>query len=150
MMLDQRTREVTSQLVGRDTIPAKRAGERANRSEWVNTVARTPSKPAHVDVDANADADVNANADVESMSFEQAQAELEQVVERLEDQHTGLDEALGLWERGEALHAFCQRKLDAAAARIERLQVTADDAAAVVAEGGDDFAPDEPVAPSIF
>src|SRR4051812_43589192 len=49
---------------------------------------------------------------VESLSFEQAQAELEQIVERLEDQHTGLDDALALWERGEALHAWCQKKLD--------------------------------------
>src|SRR6188508_465280 len=77
---------------------------------------------------------------VEDLTFEQAQAELEQVVERLEDQHTGLDEALGLWERGEALHAYCQSKLDDAAARIERLQVNQEEAAAVAAEGADAFA----------
>lgn len=78
---------------------------------------------------------------IESLSFEQAQAELERVVQRLEDQSTGLDDALELWERGEALHAYCQRKLDHAAARIERLRVSAEEAAAVVAESGDDFAP---------
>lgn len=79
---------------------------------------------------------------VESLSFEQAQLELESIVEQLENQHTGLDEAIALWERGEALHAWCQTRLDAAAARIERLQVTPDEAAAVVAESGDDFAPE--------
>lgn len=79
-------------------------------------------------------------ADIESLSFEQAQAELERIVELLEDQHTGLDQALQLWERGEALHAYCQKRLDHAAERIERLQVSPDEAAAVVAESGDDFA----------
>lgn len=71
---------------------------------------------------------------VKGLSFEQAQAELERIVERLEDQHTGLEEALALWERGEALHAFCQQKLDYAAARIEKLQVTQEEAAAATAE----------------
>lgn len=84
---------------------------------------------------------------IDALSFEQAQAELERIVERLEDQHTGLDEAIALWERGEALHAYCQRKLDYAAQRLEKLQVTPDEAAAVVAEGGDDFA-SAPAAPS--
>ena len=34
-------------------------------------------------------------------TFEQAQAELEQIVERLEQGKASLDEALALWERGE-------------------------------------------------
>jgi len=72
--------------------------------------------------------------DPETLSFEQAQAELERIVAQLEDQHTGLEQALALWERGEALHAYCQRKLDYAAARIERLNVTAEEAAAATAE----------------
>lgn len=83
--------------------------------------------------------------DVSTLSFEQAQAELEQIVQRLEDQHTGLEEALSLWERGEALHAYCQQKLDYAAARIERLQVTQEDAAAATAEP-DAFVPAPAVA----
>ena len=79
--------------------------------------------------------------DIGTLSFEQAQAELETIVERLEDQHTGLEEALALWERGEALHAYCQQKLDYAAARIEKLQVTQEDAAAATAEP-DAFVPE--------
>lgn len=79
---------------------------------------------------------------VESLTFEQAQAELEQVVEALEDRHTGLDEALALWERGEALHAWCQQRLDYAAERLAKLTVTQDDVAAVTAEDGDAFAPE--------
>ena len=54
-------------------------------------------------------------------TFEQAQAELEQIVERLERGQAPLDEALGLWERGEELYRFCLGKLDAAQGRIEQL-----------------------------
>lgn len=79
---------------------------------------------------------------VESLTFEQAQAELEQIVEALEDRHTGLEDALSLWERGEALHAWCQQRLDYAAERLQKLTVTPDEVAAVTAEGGDSFAPE--------
>ena len=41
---------------------------------------------------------------VEQLSFEAARDELEQVVQRLEDGSTSLEEALALWERGEALY----------------------------------------------
>jgi exodeoxyribonuclease VII small subunit len=54
-------------------------------------------------------------------TFEQAQAELEQIVERLERGQAPLDEALELWERGEELYAFCRAKLDAAEGRVEEL-----------------------------
>jgi exodeoxyribonuclease VII small subunit len=54
-------------------------------------------------------------------TFEQAQAELEQIVERLERGQAPLDEALTLWERGEELYAFCKAKLDAADGRVEEL-----------------------------
>lgn len=78
---------------------------------------------------------------VESLTFEQAQAELEHVVELLEDRSTGLDEALALWERGEALHAWCRQRLEHAAERLQKLAVTTDEVAAVTAESGDTFAP---------
>jgi len=54
-------------------------------------------------------------------TFEQAQAELEQIVERLERGQVPLDEAIALWERGEKLHAFCRAKLDAAQGKVEEL-----------------------------
>jgi exodeoxyribonuclease VII small subunit len=54
-------------------------------------------------------------------TFEAAQRELEQIVERLERGHTGLDESIALWERGEELYRFCLAKLDAAHGRIEEL-----------------------------
>lgn len=54
-------------------------------------------------------------------TFEQAQTELEQIVERLEQGQAPLDEALKLWERGEELYAYCRTKLDAAEGRVEEL-----------------------------
>jgi exodeoxyribonuclease VII small subunit len=57
----------------------------------------------------------------EERTFEQAQAELEQIVERLEQGQASLDEALALWERGEKLYAFCRERLDAAQGKVEEL-----------------------------
>jgi len=54
-------------------------------------------------------------------SFEDAQAELERIVERLEQGHASLDEALALWERGEQLYALCRERLDAAQGKVEEL-----------------------------
>ena len=54
-------------------------------------------------------------------TFEQAQRELEQIVERLERGEANLDEAIQLWERGEELYRACVEKLDAAQGKIEEL-----------------------------
>jgi exodeoxyribonuclease VII small subunit len=54
-------------------------------------------------------------------TFEQAQRELEQIVERLERGEANLDEAIQLWERGEELYKVCVDKLDAAQGKIEEL-----------------------------
>lgn len=54
-------------------------------------------------------------------TFEEAQRELERIVERLERGESGLDEAIGLWERGEELYRFCVSRLDAAQGKIEEL-----------------------------
>jgi exodeoxyribonuclease VII small subunit len=54
-------------------------------------------------------------------TFEAAQRELEQIVQRLESGETPLDEAIALWERGEELYRFCVAKLDSAQGKIEEL-----------------------------
>ena len=54
-------------------------------------------------------------------TFESAQRELEQIVQRLESGETGLDEAIALWERGEELYRYCTAKLGAAEGRVEEL-----------------------------
>jgi exodeoxyribonuclease VII small subunit len=55
------------------------------------------------------------------MTYEEAEKELLQIVERLERGDAGLDEALRLWERGEELYRFCAEQLDAAEGKIEEL-----------------------------
>ena len=60
----------------------------------------------------------DANADVATLSYERAREELVTVVQRLEAGQVSLEEALTLWERGEALAARCQSWLDDARARL--------------------------------
>ena len=54
-------------------------------------------------------------------TFEQAQRELEQIVERLERGDVGLEELTTLWERGEALYRRCAAQLSEAQGKIEEL-----------------------------
>jgi exodeoxyribonuclease VII small subunit len=61
-------------------------------------------------------------------TFEEAQEELEQIVQRLESGDVPLDEALKLWERGEELYRFCRERLDGAEGRIEELAGRVQDA----------------------
>ena len=55
------------------------------------------------------------------MSFESDQAELEQIVERLERGDVGLEELTKLWERGEELYRRCAAQLSDAQGKIEEL-----------------------------
>ena len=54
-------------------------------------------------------------------TFEAAQRQLEEIVQRLESGEASLDEALRLWQRGEELYRLCRERLDAAEGRIEEL-----------------------------
>lgn len=54
-------------------------------------------------------------------TFEQAERELAQIVERLERGEAPLDETIALWERGEELYRLCRARLDAAHGRVEEL-----------------------------
>jgi exodeoxyribonuclease VII small subunit len=53
--------------------------------------------------------------------FEEAQRELERIVQQLETGQADLDDAIKLWERGEELYRLCAEKLDSAEGRIEEL-----------------------------
>ena len=55
------------------------------------------------------------------LSFEQAQAELERIVDRLESGRAELGEAIALWQRGEELYRQCRKQLDAAQGKVEEL-----------------------------
>lgn len=54
-------------------------------------------------------------------TFEEAQRELERIVERLERGDAALEDALALWQRGEELYRLCRSRLDAAEGRVEEL-----------------------------
>lgn len=60
-------------------------------------------------------------ADVTALSFEQALAELEEIVRRLESGSAQLDEAIAAYERGAALKRHCEAKLQEAQTRVERI-----------------------------
>ena len=55
------------------------------------------------------------------LTFEQAQSELERIVERLESGEVELEELTTLWERGEELYGRCADQLAAAQGKIEEL-----------------------------
>jgi exodeoxyribonuclease VII small subunit len=57
----------------------------------------------------------------EGVAFEDAMAELEECVDRLESGDVGLDEALRLFRRGAALQAWCEARLEAIRAQVEEL-----------------------------
>jgi exodeoxyribonuclease VII small subunit len=52
-------------------------------------------------------------------TYEEARAELVEVVQRLEAGGTTLEESLALWERGERLATLCQEWLDGARQRLD-------------------------------
>jgi exodeoxyribonuclease VII small subunit len=65
--------------------------------------------------------DPQMEQDIGSMSFEQALAELEGIVRRLEAGQVELEESIRIYERGEALKSRCNALLKQAEARIEKI-----------------------------
>lgn len=65
--------------------------------------------------------------DISGLSFEQALAELEEVVAALESGSGGLEEAIKAYERGARLKRHCEERLKSAQERIEKI---------TLAEGG--------------
>ncbi|MGH7063686.1 MAG: exodeoxyribonuclease VII small subunit [Stellaceae bacterium] len=72
--------------------------------------------------------DPSTPADIAAMSFEDALAELEQIVRRLEAGQVKLDEAILSYERGAQLKQHCERKLNEAQQRVDRIVIGPDGA----------------------
>lgn len=66
------------------------------------------------------------NADIKQMSFEQALKELEQIVTRLERGDVELEQSIAIYERGEALRDHCDRLLQRAEAKVEKINLGED------------------------
>ena len=62
-----------------------------------------------------------AQPDIATMSFELAMKELEDIVRRLESGQVKLDEAVSAYERGAALKAHCESKLQEARTKVEKI-----------------------------
>jgi exodeoxyribonuclease VII small subunit len=60
-------------------------------------------------------------AAIETLTFEQALAELEQIVARLESGQAPLEDSIRMYERGAALKAHCEKRLEAARLRVEKI-----------------------------
>ena len=58
---------------------------------------------------------------VESMSFEDAMAALEAIVDKLESGETSLEDSIALYDRGAALRRHCEAKLRDAELRVEKI-----------------------------
>lgn len=62
-----------------------------------------------------------AGRPIESLSFEEAMAELEALVQRLERGQLDLEASIAAYERGTALRRHCAQKLAEAELRVEKI-----------------------------
>lgn len=64
--------------------------------------------------------------DIAALSFEDALAELEKIVAELESGQAPLERSIDIYQRGAALKAHCEKKLEAARLKVEKIVVGAD------------------------
>ena len=81
----------------------------AVKQRWMNPIMPKKTKPQLI----------------EDLTFEQAFAELEDSVRKLEGGDLPLEDSLALFERGQQLAAFCGKLLDEAELKIEQVEETA-------------------------
>jgi exodeoxyribonuclease VII small subunit len=65
---------------------------------------------------------VDRQGALDKISFEAAFAELEAVVQQLEEEELSLEEMIAVYARGQALARACQERLDQAELRVEQLR----------------------------
>ncbi len=65
-------------------------------------------------------------AEIAALSFEQALAELEQIVGRLESGQAELEQSIELYSRGAQLKQHCESRLSQARLRVERIVLGTD------------------------
>ncbi len=68
------------------------------------------------------------STDIEKLSFENALAELEQIVTQLERGDIPLSDSIAAYERGEALKNRCEKLLKDAELKVEKIRLGADGA----------------------
>ena len=73
-------------------------------------------------------------SDLSALTFEQALAELETIVSELESGQAPLERSIGIYERGAALKALCEKRLEEARLRVEKIVMQGGQASAEPAE----------------
>jgi exodeoxyribonuclease VII small subunit len=79
-------------------------------------------RPAEGDAGMSAD----PQAELENLSFEAALEKLEKIVQRLESGDVGLEESIRIYEEGVRIKAFCEKKLNEAQMRVEKIVLAPD------------------------
>jgi exodeoxyribonuclease VII small subunit len=78
----------------------------------------TPISPQ---VSSNGAPSKGAGKTTEELSFEGALKELEAIVSRLEQGEVDLEDSIALYERGQVLKSYCEKKLKTAEGRLEKI-----------------------------
>ncbi len=73
-----------------------------------------------------ADTDQTIPEDIQALSFEDALAELETLVQKLESGQVSLEESIDMYTRGTHLKQHCEARLANAQARIDKVVVSGD------------------------
>ena len=68
----------------------------------------------------------NIPEDINKLSFENALAELEEIVDSLESGSVDLEKSIEYYTRGSMLKLHCQKKLDEAVLKLEEMKVSSD------------------------
>jgi exodeoxyribonuclease VII small subunit len=67
----------------------------------------------------------DSSKDIAALSFEDALAQLEEIVKQLESGRAPLEKSIELYERGNLLKAHCEARLKAAEAKVEKISLSA-------------------------
>ena len=62
------------------------------------------------------------SASIGNMNYEQALAELEEIISKLENEPSGLERSVAMFERGKAIIKHCQKLLDSSELKVRQLE----------------------------
>ncbi len=82
--------------------------------------------PPNKVVSKDKEAIMSTAKEIADLSFEQALAELERIVQNLESGNVELEQSITMYERGAALKAHCEGKLKDAKLKIEKIVLDPD------------------------
>src|SRR3954470_21692639 len=119
----------TIRSIGSFSPSAKSRGCVSSPATASSSITRLPGAPRRVDSSARP-AHCSRMADqpqeITELSFEAALKRLEEIVRRLESGEAPLDESIELYGEGDRLRQQCEKRLQAAQAKIEKIQLVRD------------------------